>query len=444
MAEQRPGGLEFGDPEAVDLSLADRVRGLVGSEILKIAAEIRERAAAGEPVCNLTVGDFDPRHFPIPSALREGVERALARGETNYPPSDGVLALRRAVSSYTAREWGVRYPVESVLIASGARPVLYAAYRSVLNPGDEVVYSVPSWNNNHYTWLAAGRAKEVRARAEDGFLPTLEDLAPHLGGASLLVLNTPLNPTGTVMDPEQLRAIVAAMVEENERRRRQGRRHLFLLFDQVYGSLVFGAHRHEHPARLVPAAAPWVITVDGISKALAATGLRVGWALAAPPVAARMRDLLGHVGAWAPRPEQVALADFLLDEAALGAFRRDMDRRIRERLEALHAGFERLKAEGYPVDCVSPQGAIYLSLHLDLVGRTLDGHQVRDNEEIRRLLLERAGLAVVPFQAFGLREDTGWFRLSVGAVSVEEIAAVFPRLRRMLDGLGKPSARRAP
>lgn len=443
MPEEGPIGLEFGDAEAVDLSLADRVRGLVGSEILRIAAEVRERAGAGEPVCNLTVGDFDPRQFPIPSALREGVERALARGETNYPPSDGVLALRRAVASYTARQWAVRYPVDSVLIASGARPVLYAAYRSVLNPGDEVVYSVPSWNNNHYTWLAAGRAKEIRARPEDGFLPTLDALRPHLGSASLLVLNTPLNPAGTVMDPEELRAIAAAIAEENERRRRQGRRHLFLLFDQVYGSLAFGTHRHEHPARLVPEAAPWVITVDGISKALAATGLRVGWALAAPPVVARMRDLLGHVGAWAPRPEQVAVAEFLVDEAALAAFRGDMDRRIRERLHALYSGVERLKAEGYPVDCVSPQGAIYLSLRLDLVGWTFDGRQVRDNEEIRRLLLERAGLAVVPFQAFGLRDDTGWFRLSVGAVSVEEIEAVFPRLRRMLDGLREPSGRPA-
>jgi aspartate aminotransferase len=434
-------GLRFGDLEAVDLSLADRVRGLVGSEILRIAAEVRERVASGQPVCNLTVGDFDPREFPIPRALREGIEKALAKGETNYPPSDGILALREAVCLYTERQWRVRYPVGSALIASGARPVLYAAYRTVLNPGDEVVYSVPSWNNNHYAWLAAGRAKEILTSPETGFLPTLDQLAPHLGSASLVVLNTPLNPAGTVLDPAELRAIAAAIVEENERRRRLGRRHVFLLFDQVYGALVFGGRRHEHPARLVPEAAPWVITVDGISKAFAATGLRVGWALAPPPVAARMRDVLGHVGAWAPRAEQVAVAEFLGNEAELASFRLEMDRKIRERLEALHAGFERLKAEGHPVDCVSPQGAIYLSLRLDLVGRTVGGRPVRDNEEIRRLLLEEAGVAAVPFQAFGLREDTGWFRLSVGAVSVEEIEGIFPRLRRLFDRVREPSAR---
>ncbi len=435
MSEETLAHLGFGDPEAVDQSLSERVRGLVGSEILKIAAEIRERIAAGQPVCNLTVGDFNPRYFPIPGPLLEGVRKALASGETNYPPSDGVLALRRAVASYTARAWGLRYPIEAVLIASGARPILYATYRCVLNPGDKVLYSVPSWNNNHYTWLAAGLAVEIPTHAAEGFLPTLDQVAPHLGDAHLVVLNTPLNPTGTVMDPDVLRALTWAVVEENARRVRQGRRGLFLLFDQVYGCLVFGSSRHHHPVGLVPEGAPWVVTVDGISKAFAATGLRVGWALAAPPLITRMRDLLGHVGAWAPRPEQVAVAELLLDEPALSAFRCEMDARVRERLEALYRGFQKMKADGYAVDCVNPQGAIYLSLHLDLVGRRLGAREIRDNEQIRKLLLDRAGMAVVPFQAFGLMEESGWFRLSVGTVSLEEIEEVFPRLRRMMDDL---------
>ncbi len=435
MRETTSTRLEFGDPEIIDASLSGRVRGLRGSEILKIATEIRGMAAAGREVVNLTVGDFDPRMFPIPAGLRQGVARALEDGETNYPPSDGMTVLRRAVASYTARQWGVSYPVESVLIASGARPILYAAFRCVLERGDRVVYPVPSWNNNHYAWLVGATPVEVRTRPEAGFQPALGDLAPHLGAARLVCVNTPLNPAGTVMEPAEVEAIARAVVEENRRRAAAGRPRLFLLYDQVYAALVFGGARHVHPVALVPDAAPWVISLDGISKSLAATGLRVGWVLAPPPVVARMRDLLGHVGAWAPRAEQVAVARFLDDVGAVREFQSEMDGKVLERLDALHAGLVRMKAEGYPVETVEPRGAIYLTLRLDVIGRVLDGAPLTTNEDVRRALLERVGLAVVPFQAFGLDEETGWFRLSVGAVGLEAIRQVFPRLRSFLDAL---------
>jgi len=387
----------------------------------------------GRSVCNLTVGDFDTRQFPIPHGLHERVSAAYRAGETNYPPSDGVAVLRRAVADFVAREWGARYPLESVLIGSGARPILYAAYRSVLERGDRVVYPVPSWNNNHYAWISEAEDVVVTTRAEDGFMPTLAQIEPHLGTARLLCLNSPLNPTGTVVGEQALREIVQAVVDENRRREAAGRRHLFLLHDQVYSLLVFGSARHHLPVTLVPESAPWVISLDGISKWLAATGLRVGWVLAAPAVVRRMKDLLGHVGAWAPRPEQVAVAGFLEERDELAEFRRAMCERVQVRLDALYRGFRSLRGDGYPVDCIEPQGAIYLSLRLDLVGRRLDGRVLDSNETIRRVLLDEAGLAVVPFQAFGLREDTGWFRLSVGAVSPADIEAALPRVRELLD-----------
>lgn len=425
--------LKFGDAKALDASLSERARGLVGSEILKIAADIRGMIAEGKTVCNLTVGDFSPKIFPIPAVLLEEVQRAFASGETNYPPSDGMPQLRQAVADYTARTLAIRYPVEGVLIASGARPILYGAYRCVLDPGDKVVYSVPSWNNNHYTWLTAAQATEITTHMEDGFQPTLRQLDPHLAEARLLVLNTPLNPSGTLFSPAALTEIARALVDENSRRAKDGRRSLFLLYDQVYGSLVFGATPHVHPAALVPECAPFVITVDGISKSLSATGLRVGWVLAAPAVVARMRDLIGHMGAWAPRPEQVAVARFLQDETAVQSFRNEMDARVRERLDALYRGFTAMKDGGLPVDCIEPQGAIYLSLQLRLVGRSHGGKRIGSNEAIRQLLLDRAGLAIIPFQAFGLKEDTGWFRMSVGAVGMEDIARMLPRVRAVLD-----------
>lgn len=435
MQPQTLSTLDFGKQDLVDRSLSDSVRGLVGSEILKIAAGVRELIASGRPVCNLTVGDFNPKLFPIPDALLQNLQRALASGETNYPPSNGLMALREAVVEFTARRWGARYPIESVLIASGARPILYGAYRSVINPGDKVVYPVPSWNNNHYIWVSGAEGVALSTRPEDGFMPTLDQLKPHLSEARMICLNSPLNPTGTVIAESQLRAIVEAVVEENRKRTASGRRHLFLLHDQVYSLLVFGSNRHIMPVSLVPEAAPWVISLDGISKGFAATGLRVGWLLAAPELTARMQNLLGHVGAWAPRAEQVAMAEFLRDTPAVDAFLATMNERVQERLDALYRGFNEMRDRGYPVECIQPQGAIYLSLRLDLIGRNLGGVKLESNEVIRKVMLDRAGMAVVPFQAFGLEEDSGWFRLSVGAVSCADIDEALPRLRRVLDDL---------
>ena len=114
-------------------------QGLRGSEILKIAAEIRALQKQGQPVCNLTVGDFDPKHFPIPTGLADAIVRAYGRGETNYPPSDGMPQLREAVQRSYERDLLLRYPLASFLVASGARPVIYAAYRATVDPGDRVL-----------------------------------------------------------------------------------------------------------------------------------------------------------------------------------------------------------------------------------------------------------------------------------------------------------------
>src|SRR3954469_14605528 len=121
--------------EAADAGLSTLARGVVGSEILKIAGEIRAMKGRGDAICNLTVGDFDPAYFPIPVELLEGTRAALQEGHTNYPPSDGVLVLREALVRLYERELGLKYPVESVLVAGGARPLLYGAYRALIDPG---------------------------------------------------------------------------------------------------------------------------------------------------------------------------------------------------------------------------------------------------------------------------------------------------------------------
>ncbi|MFI5244848.1 MAG: pyridoxal phosphate-dependent aminotransferase, partial [Gemmatimonadales bacterium] len=211
--------------------------GLVASEILKIAAEIRGLIRAGNAICNLTVGDFDPAQFPIPERLRTGITKALEAGETNYPPSDGMQELRQAVQRYYRRELGLEYPLESVLIAGGARPLIYSTYRAVVDPGDRVVYPLPSWNNTHYVHMVGARGVPIPCTSEERFLPTLEALAPELPKARLVCLNSPLNPTGTAIEPEALRGICEAIVGENRRRERAGERPLYLMYDHIYWPL---------------------------------------------------------------------------------------------------------------------------------------------------------------------------------------------------------------
>jgi aspartate aminotransferase len=409
--------------------------GLVGSEILKIAGDIRALVAEGRQICNLTVGDFSPAEFRIPAFLEEEIRRALESGETNYPPSEGIPALRSAVQAFY-REWlGLDYPLGSILVTGGSRPGIYTVYRALVDPGDRVVYPVPSWNNNHYTHLVGGVGVPVTCRPEEAFLPTRALLEEAVRGARLLALNSPLNPTGTAFTEEALAEICDLVLEEN-RRRGPGERPLYVMYDQVYWMLTFGSTVHVNPVSLRPEMEPHTVFVDGISKAFAATGVRVGWTVGPADVTARMASLLGHVGAWAPRAEQVATARLLGAAEEIAAYHREMKRGVEERLDALYAGIEALRGEGFPVEAITPMGAIYLTARFPLHGmRTADGAVLRTNDEIRRWLLAEAGLAVVPFQAFGKAEDTGWFRLSVGAVSLEEIERMFGRLRGALERL---------
>jgi aspartate aminotransferase len=409
--------------------------GLIGSEILKIAADVRALAAAGRKIHNLTVGDFSPSEFRIPAELEAGIADALRAGETNYPPADGVLELRKAVQAFYERRLGLRYPLESVLVTAGSRPGIYCTYRALVDPGDRVVYPVPSWNNNHYVHMTGAVGVPVPSRPEDAFLPTADSLREAVRGARLLSLNSPLNPTGTAFTAETLAGICDLVLEENARRT-NGERPLYVMYDAVYWMLTFGETRHVNPVSLRPEMAPYTVFIDGVSKAFAATGVRVGWTLGPVDVTQRMAGILGHVGAWAPRAEQAATARILGDDAAIDAYHAEMKGGVQARLDTLYDGLMEMKADGLPVDAIVPMGAIYLSARFDLNGkRTPDGQLLETNEDIRKYILEAANVAIVPFQAFGTAQEDGWCRLSVGAVSVQGCRDLLPQLRAAISAV---------
>ncbi len=415
--------------------LSSMAHGLAGSDIIKIGAEIRALVAEGKQVCNLSVGDFAPSEFRVPKLLEDATREALAGGETNYPAADGMPNLRQAVQAFLATRLGVNYPLGSILITSGSRPAIYATYRAVVDPGDVVVFPVPSWNNTHYCHFTGAVERPVAVSKEAAFLPTRSVLERVVRGARLLVLNSPCNPTGTAFSEADLAGICDLVLEENERRGGD-ERPLYLMYDQVYWMLMFGGRAHVNPVAIRPEMSRYTFYVDGISKSFAATGMRVGWVVGPQDIVERMSSLLAHVGAWAPRAEQLATAKLLGENAEIDAFHKVMNAGLGERIAALRDGLLQLRDAGFPVDATNSVGTIYLSGRFALQGKkTRDGQTLRTNDDIRRYLLREASLAMIPFQAFGVTEDSGWFRLSIGAVSVNAIREMLPRLRKALEAL---------
>ena len=183
---------------------------------------------------------------------------------------------------------------------------------------------------------------------------------------------------------------------------------------------------HVHPVEVCPDIFDYTITLDAISKSLTGTGLRLGWMAIPPAMAPPVVALIGHMGAWPARPIQSAAAKLYRNTQLLDDYFDDLDNRIQDRMTILKNRLDTMRKFG--VNYVEPEGGIYLSTQFDL----FDLLDCKTNEEIRIWLLQEAGVAVVPFQAFGLEADTGWFRISIGAVSLEDIVAAMDRLESAL------------
>jgi aspartate aminotransferase len=416
--------------QAIDVS--DLAENLVGSEIIKIAGEINARIAEGEEITNLTIGDFDPSIYPLPKALLNEIVAAYEAGHTNYPQANGMEVLRESVSNYIEKRQGIKYTKDDILISGGARPLIYAAYRALVNKGDKVIFPIPSWNNNHYTYLNFATPVIVEAKSENKFLPTADDLRPHVQDASLIALCSPLNPTGTSFSKRALLEICDLVIEENKRR--VGQKPLYILYDQIYWALTLGNTKHYDPVSLRPEMREYTVYVDGISKAFAATGVRVGWAFGPTKVISKMKALLSHVGAWSPKPEQIATAAFLNRTDAVEATIEKHKDMISERVNKLFNGFSALREIGFPVDTIQAEGAMYLTVKIDLIGKTTkEGELLRDAQDVTMFLIKQAKVGFVPFYCFGASKQNPWFRISVGTLKVESISVVIDNLRKALE-----------
>jgi aspartate aminotransferase len=226
------------------------------------------------------------------------------------------------------------------------------------------------------------------------------------------------------------------MVLAENKKRGPNQKPVYILFDQIYWMLRTDGIDHFDPVSLLPEMKPYTIFVDGISKSLAATGVRVGWGLGPANVISKMKSIIGHIGAWAPRAEQVAAAAFLNNSEALFSFLTELKEKLDKRLIPLAEGILKLGKKGYPVHAISPEGAIYLSVQFSLKGKIKpDGKVIETTQDITDYLLNKAQLAIVPFTAFGCESGTDWYRVSVGTLNDLQIEELFEKLELALSEL---------
>ncbi len=417
------------------MKLSQLAETLIGSEIVKLGNAISERVRNGEKIYNFTIGDFNPNIFPIPKELEDEIINAYKNHCTNYPPADGIAELRNAVSAFL-KDWeGIEYAGNEILIASGGRPLIYTIFKTMVDKGDKVIYATPSWNNNHYVHMTEGVHCVIEAAPENNFMPLAADIAPHIPGATLICLCSPQNPTGTTLQEEELTKICDLVIEENKKRSNSEKK-LYVMYDQMYWTLTYKATKHYNPISLRPEVKEYTVFVDGISKAFAATGVRVGWSMGPAFIINKMKAILSHLGAWAPMAEQKATANFLLQKENIQKYLEHFKSEIEERLSKIFEGFIDLKNEGFSVDAVSPQAAIYLTVKFDLAGKTSkEGKVLEKQSDVTDYLLSEGKLAVVPFYAFGADKESPWYRLSVGTCVKEEINEMFEKLKGALSKL---------
>jgi aspartate aminotransferase len=417
------------------MKVSKMAENLIGSEILKLAAEVNNKIKNGEKVYNLTIGDFDPKIFPIPQELKNEIIEAYKQEETNYPAANGMAELRQAVSGFMKSAADQHYSAEEILIAGGARPLIYATYKALIDPSDKVLFPVPSWNNNHYCHLSEAQMIPVETKPENNFMPTAEELRPHIAKASMLALCSPLNPTGTTFSKSGLKEICELVIEENSRRG-ETEKPLYIMYDQIYWALTYGETSHYDPVSLFPELRNYTIFIDGLSKAFAGTGVRVGWAFGPQYIMDKMKSILGHVGAWAAKAEQVAVARYLSDVQKPNEFLVSFKKELQQRLDGYYKGFMALQSEGLKVDAIAPQAAIYLTVRFNLLGmKTESGEVLNSVSDITKYILDEAKVALVPFSAFGSSQDSDWYRLSVGTSAPSDIPQVIENLRKCLSRL---------
>jgi aspartate aminotransferase len=383
------------------------------SATLAAGAKARQLKAEGIHVFDFSLGEPD---FPTPEHICRAAVKAMQDGHTHYTPAAGIAEVRAAVARLYQKTYGLTCTAEQVIVSNGAKHSIHNALAAVCGPGDEVVIPTPYWVSYSDLVLMTGATPVlVRTTPESGFKITPAQLRAALTPRSRLVmLNSPCNPTGTVLSRQELEALADVILETQAA----------VLSDEIYERLVYGDAKATCFATLRPSLPERTITISGVSKSYAMTGWRMGWAVGPAHVIKAMGNLqsqeTGNPGSLSQYATVAALEG---DQECVEKMRREFETRrdlVCRRLSSMPG-----------VVCPVPGGAFYAFFSIGAhFGRTLSGKKVTDSTGFCQVALEKAHVNLVPGSAFGAE---GYVRLSFAA-NREQLNGGLDRLEQLLKG----------
>ena len=396
------------------LTVSHRCQNIAPSVTLQIDARAKEMRAAGLDVIGFGVGEPD---FPTPKHICDAAKEALDLGMTRYTPAAGTKELRKAICKKLLRDNDMTYSYGDILVSSGAKHTLFTILQGIIDPGDEVLIPTPCWvSYPEMVRMAGGRSVLVECPEENGFLPAIEDIEKVVTEKTkAFVLTNPSNPNGCIWDEERLRALVQLAVDKQ----------FYIIADEIYEKLVYGAAKHVAVATLSPEAYTHTILIGGVSKSYAMTGLRIGFAAGPVEVIAGMVNYQSQsTSAPNSAAQHAAAVAYTMDQSCVEEMRQQFEKRrnyIVERINAIPG-----------ISCRMPDGAFYVMMNIrQLIGKKYGDQVIQNSNDLALAMLENAHVAVVPGNAF-LAE--GFCRLSY-ATSMENIEKGMDRIESFVKEL---------
>ena len=387
------------------------LRRIAPSATIAISAKARALKAAGRDVIALSAGEPD---FDTPDNIKNAAIEAIKAGKTKYTDPDGMPELKAAICAKFKRENGLEYKPSQIHVAPGGKPVIYNALVATLNPGDEVIIPAPYWvSYPDMTLLAGGTPVPVETTAESGFKITPEALeAAITPKTKWLIINSPSNPSGGAYTWDELKAIAAVLLRHPQ---------VWVLTDDMYEHLVFDDFKFATIAQVEPKLYDRTLTMNGVSKAYAMTGWRIGYAGGPEPLIKAMGKMISQttsnpcsISQWAALEALNGTQDFIKPNQKLFQERRDLVVSMLNQANGLK--------------CPTPEGAFYVYPSCaGLIGKTApSGKVIESDEDFAAELLDAEGVAVVHGAAFGL---SPFFRISY-ATSNDVLEDACSRIQR--------------
>lgn len=392
--------------------LAQRLGRMAESGTAAVFSRVAELRRQGVDLISLSVGELD---FATPAHIIEATADAMRRGETRYTETSGVLALRQAICADSVRRRAVAHDSHEVVVCGGAKHALFQLAQALYNPGDRVIIPTPCWGSYvEQAKLFGADPVLLPCAAENGFVPDLSDLERELaGGAKALILCSPNNPTGAVLSTAFMQSL-AELLRAHD---------CFVIVDEIYAQLTYGGEPAPSLLTVAPDLRDRTVIVDGVSKAYAMTGFRIGWALAPAPVAAAITRLQSQATSNVSTVSQAAaLAALCGDQSSIAAMRTALI----QRRDRLYAGLASI--QGFDPGPLAA-GAFYVLADVrGLYGRVAAGRALQSDHDVAAFLLEQAKVATVPGSAFFA---PGTLRFSY-AESLERIERALEHIRSAL------------